>query len=208
MRSGVSPSVIISTVPTVRTVFSKALFVFVLINLIEAVAHTYDPAIFAKWVNNSERVVRAVSLFVPAIDQIEPYMSKYGYGSRVELMQNVIALNFITYLGFLLFIVAIAIKDFDHLKIAIVKDIGEKLSKYQKTYEFCFFGHLLILLGAIVLALTSFGYCKPMALYYGDIEFIAIGILFYLLLLFSSSVTILSIAFFYRRSCEIKRHEQ
>ena len=194
MPSSVSTQRLIKHIPIARDLRVVFISIIVTINILEVIVSKIGGSVFKYWIDSSQFLVDFASRYVPVLSKLPDIMLNDGYGYRIQAILNVISLNFITYLCFLIPILITIVYKFYKCGKSVSVSIRKELVKADRSVGYVMFGYFVLLVFANITAFTTFGYAKPVVLYRSNVQFLLIWFWFYCSLDFLITIFIISIS--------------
>ena len=153
-------------------------------NFADFALHSYYPELFHEWLVLSAPVTAPMSRVVLAVDKISHDMHRFHIDERVDVLSNVISIDWLIYLGAISAMVLTLCVAF----LTKRKDITEKITEAVEAAGWSFtkviIGYSIMALLSVSIIYTGLGYYYPFVLYRDDILFMCSFIYFYCALAF------------------------
>jgi hypothetical protein len=159
--------------------FFKIYSVFtILFGVLQMIMHNMGGSMLTKWIMFSSPILDILAKYNKALYEVPNFMRLRGYYSRIEMVQNVILWDFIVYLIFSAISYLIIIIDFKKDGELIIESINNSSNIKNKIPALLIFAAAFLSISSTGLVFSSYGFCPPWGLFYLDIQFPIIGIMF------------------------------
>jgi hypothetical protein len=96
-KNHLSPFIVLRCLPITHWVSLATIAAMGLFNVAVIVLHAFDDALFQQWLRFAAPTVAFISRFVPAIDHLSRFMTRVGYSSRIDVVRDVISVDWSIY---------------------------------------------------------------------------------------------------------------